>query len=84
MTESTGFVLIHGGGLETWAWDRLTPLLRWPAVAVRRIPPGGNWKSLTLQECAEFVGRQIVNAGLEKAEAGWGAPNQVACCQKTV
>jgi pimeloyl-ACP methyl ester carboxylesterase len=66
MAEPAGFVLIHGGGLGPWVWDRLRPLLRWPAVAAQRIPPGGDWKSLTLQECARFVERQIVAAGLEK------------------
>src|SRR5262245_64824306 len=67
MAEPAGFVLIHGGGLGTWVWDRLSPLLRWPAVAAQRIPPGGDWKSLTLQDCAGFVERQIVAAGLERA-----------------
>jgi pimeloyl-ACP methyl ester carboxylesterase len=67
MAEPAGFVLIHGGGLGTWVWDRLRPLLRWPAVAAQRIPPGGDWKSLTLQDCAGFVERQIVAAGLERA-----------------
>src|SRR5262249_56847937 len=67
MAIPVGFVLIHGGGLGTWVWDRLSPLLRWPAVAAQRLPAGGDWKSLTLQECAGFVERQILDGGLEKA-----------------
>jgi hypothetical protein len=37
-----GFVLIHGGGFDTWVWERVTPRLGFPALAVRRAAVGKN------------------------------------------
>lgn len=35
MTEAgQGFILVHGGEHGGWCWDRVVPLLGWPAVAV--------------------------------------------------
>jgi pimeloyl-ACP methyl ester carboxylesterase len=61
------FVLIHGGGLESWVWERVTPLLDLPAIAVHRLPPRTNWKTLRLEDCARFVEHQMVEAGSERA-----------------
>jgi pimeloyl-ACP methyl ester carboxylesterase len=33
MTARSGFVLVHGGFHGSWCWDRVRPLLRFPAVA---------------------------------------------------
>ncbi len=59
------FVLIHGGGLDTWVWERLTPLLKLPALAVRRAiaPPR---KRLTITDCAQYIQAQIAAAGLKR------------------
>jgi pimeloyl-ACP methyl ester carboxylesterase len=62
----TTFVLIHGGGLDTWVWERMIPLLDRPALAVRRIPPAVNPHSLTIEDCAKYVQSQIADAGLSK------------------
>jgi pimeloyl-ACP methyl ester carboxylesterase len=61
-----GFVLIHGGGLEHWVWDRLTPLLDLPAVAVQRLPPQANRNRLTIHDCAHFIQKQADAAGVER------------------
>lgn len=60
------FVLIHGGGLDTWVWDRMIPLLNLPALAIRRAAPGTNLNQLTINGCAQYVQSQIESAGLEK------------------
>jgi pimeloyl-ACP methyl ester carboxylesterase len=61
------FVLIHGGGLESWVWERVTPLLDLPAISTHRLPPGANWKTLRLEDCARFVEHQIAEAGISQA-----------------
>jgi pimeloyl-ACP methyl ester carboxylesterase len=60
------FVLIHGGGLDPWVWERMTPLLDLPALAVRRAAPGTNLNRLTLDDCAKYIQAEIEAAGLEK------------------
>jgi pimeloyl-ACP methyl ester carboxylesterase len=60
------FVLIHGGGLDTWVWDRLTPLLKLPALAVRRAAIGANLNQLTITDCAKYIQSQIETAGLQR------------------
>jgi pimeloyl-ACP methyl ester carboxylesterase len=42
MTARSGIVLVHGGFHGSWCWDRVRPLLRFPALAVD-LPgrPGG-------------------------------------------
>lgn len=42
------FVLIHGGGLDTWVWERMIPQLNFPALAVGRAAPGTNLNRLTI------------------------------------
>lgn len=66
LQNADGFVLIHGGGVETWVWNRVIPKLEFPAVAAHRIPSGANWKTLTLDQCVAFVERQAADAGLDK------------------
>lgn len=61
------FVLIHGGGLESWVWERVTPLLDLPAIAAHRLPPRTNWKTLQLEDCARYVEHQMIEAGSERA-----------------
>lgn len=61
-----GFVLIHGGGLEGWVWERVTPLLELPALAARRVPPGASPSRLTVADCARFIQQQADAAGFER------------------
>ena len=61
-----GFVLIHGGGLDTWVWERLMPLLDRPAIAVRRAAPGTNLNRLTLTDSAQYIQSQIEAAGFKQ------------------
>jgi pimeloyl-ACP methyl ester carboxylesterase len=35
-----GFILVHGGEHGPWCWDKVTPQLQWPAIAVAL--PGRN------------------------------------------
>lgn len=67
MRNAMGFVLIHGGGLESWVWERVIPQLELPAITAHRIPPAANWKMLSLEECTRFVERQITDAEMNKA-----------------
>lgn len=62
-----GFVLIHGGGLERWVWERLTPLLELPAVAAQRLPPGADCNRLTISDCARYIQQQADTAGFERS-----------------
>ncbi len=60
------FVLIHGGGLDTWVWERLIPLLDLPALAVRRTAIGANLNQLTISDCAKYIQSKIEAAGLKR------------------
>jgi len=65
------FVLVHGGGFSSAAWDRLRPLLPGPAVAVDL--PGRGARSdrelsdVTIQDCAEAVVEDMVEASVTDA-----------------
>ncbi|MCC5622324.1 alpha/beta fold hydrolase [Nostoc sp. CHAB 5715] len=60
------FVLIHGGGLDTWVWGRITPLLDFPALAVRRAASGTNLNHLTITDSAKYIQSQIESAGFQR------------------
>ncbi len=60
------FVLIHGGGLDTWVWERITPLLEFPALAVHRAVPGTNLNRLSITDSAKYIQSQIESAGFER------------------
>lgn len=60
------FVLIHGGGLDTWVWERITPLLDFPALAVGRAAPGTNLNRLTITDSAKYIKSQIELAGFKR------------------
>ncbi|MBW4522396.1 MAG: alpha/beta hydrolase [Scytolyngbya sp. HA4215-MV1] len=60
------FVLIHGGGLDTWVWERITPLLDFPALAVRRAAPGRNLNRLTITDSATYIQSQIESVGFKR------------------
>ncbi len=60
------FVLIHGGGLDTWVWERVTPLLDLPALAVHRSASGTNLNRLIIADCATYVQSQIESADLQR------------------
>jgi pimeloyl-ACP methyl ester carboxylesterase len=60
------FVLIHGGGLDTWVWERMIPLLDVPALAVGRAAPGTNLNRLTMTDSAQYIQSQIESSGFQK------------------
>ena len=60
------FVLIHGGGLDTWVWERITPLLDFPALAVRRAASEANLNRLTITDSAKYIQSQIEWAGAKR------------------
>lgn len=60
------FVLIHGGGLDTWVWERMIPQLNFPALVVGRAAPGTNLNRLTITDSAKYIQSQIESAGFQK------------------
>lgn len=60
------FVLIHGGGLNTWVWERITPLLDFPALAVHRAASGTNLNQLTIADSAKYIQSQIESMGFKR------------------
>ncbi len=60
------FVLIHGGGFDLWVWERITPLLDFPALAVRRAALGSNLNRLTIPNSATYIQSQIDAAGYQR------------------
>jgi pimeloyl-ACP methyl ester carboxylesterase len=60
------FVLIHGGGLDTWVWERTIPRLDFPALAVRRAAPGTNLNRLTITDSAKYIQSQMESAGFQR------------------
>lgn len=69
MTASTpGFVLVHGGEHGGWCWDRVVPLLEWPAIAVDLPGRGarpGDLSDGTLAGNAAHLVRAIDQAGFD-------------------
>ena len=64
-----GFGLIHGGGFGPWVWERVTPLLTRPVLALERVDPTRpnlNIRKLCLADCAAFAQTQIEQADFEK------------------
>ncbi len=61
-----GFVLLAGGGLGAWIWERLIPLLRYPALAVdRRVE--GDVRRASLGDCAGHVADEARRACFDEA-----------------
>lgn len=64
-----GFLLIHGAGLGAWAWDRVTPQLDFPALAVDLPMRGDPYKTLGTLKLEEYV-QSVIDAsaafGVEK------------------
>jgi len=60
------FVLIHGGGLDTWVWERIIPLLDFPALAVRRAAPCTHLNRLTITDSATYIQSQIESVGFQR------------------
>jgi pimeloyl-ACP methyl ester carboxylesterase len=60
------FVLIYGGGLDTWVWERITPLLDFPSLAVRRAASETNLNRLTITDSAKYIQSQIESAGVKR------------------
>jgi pimeloyl-ACP methyl ester carboxylesterase len=65
------FVLVHGGGFGSVAWDRLIPFLPGPSLAVD-LPGRGrradvDLASVTPQDCADAVVADMADAGITDA-----------------
>jgi pimeloyl-ACP methyl ester carboxylesterase len=63
-------VLVHGAGYGANCWDRLTPLLDGPALAVD-LPGRGkraatDLRSVTLDDCAQALLSDVVESGLDE------------------
>jgi hypothetical protein len=68
MTNANGraFVLLAGGGMGAWIWQRLIPLLDYPAVAMdKRVD--GEIRSASLGDCARYVARTMGEASVREA-----------------
>jgi bacterioferritin-associated ferredoxin len=67
--ESTaGFILIHGGEHGSWCWDRVTPGLHWPAVAVDlpgRGAKAGDHVETGLSDSAAALVKAIDQSGIK-------------------
>ncbi len=64
------FVLIPGGGMSSWAWDRLTPLLQAACLPIpTRLPLSTpeTRKKATIADCVEHILAQMDSAGFEQA-----------------
>lgn len=66
---SAAFLLLHGGGLGSWVWERVVPLLTLPALATDL--PGrngvpGDVRTLTIADCADHVAEQVEAAQLQR------------------
>ena len=64
----TPLVLIHGGGLDARCWDRLTPHLDGPSLAVDLPGRGAHpapLESVGFADCATTVRYDIESAGFE-------------------
>ncbi|MFA5853775.1 MAG: alpha/beta fold hydrolase [Patescibacteria group bacterium] len=59
--KSVGFLLIHGAGLGAWAWDRVTPLLKYPALAVDLPMRGDPNKAMSALKLEDYV-QAVVDA----------------------
>jgi pimeloyl-ACP methyl ester carboxylesterase len=86
--NTRAFVLLAGGGMGAWIWDRLTPLLELPAVAVDRRVGEVDGK-VTIKNCVEHVARTIREAGVREAvlvaHSGAGIlASAIGCCTDAV
>lgn len=67
---NTGFILIHGAGLGSWIWDRLTPFLKSPYLAIDAPGRGKHHrtktKDLSLNDYALTAMRDVGNLPVEK------------------
>ncbi len=63
-------VLIPGGGMSSWAWDRLVPLLQADCLCIpTRLPLSTpeTRKKATIADCVEHILAQMDSAGFEQA-----------------
>lgn len=66
-----GFVLVHGGGLGSWAWREVRPLLNLPAMAVDLPGRPANpvtvpLRDVTLSKWIESVAEDVVESGFDQ------------------
>lgn len=66
--ERIGFILIHGAGLGAWAWERVTPLLNVPALAVDLPMRGDPNKTLHALKLEDYVQSVIDDAAKFQVE----------------
>lgn len=66
-----GFVLVHGGGLGSWCWRDVRPLLNLPSVAVdlpgrTANPVSVPLRDVTLSDWIESVAEDVVASGFDE------------------
>ena len=64
-----GFILLPGGGMGSWIWEYLTPLLEYPSLCVEeradyeRHP---DIRKITINDCADHIAECAETAGFEE------------------
>lgn len=61
-----GFLLLHGGGMDTWVWEKLVPHLALPAHAVPRLPHDATPDDVTVADCARHIWDEADRAGFTR------------------
>ena len=70
MKDNIGFVLLPGGGMSKWIWEKIDSKLKLPYIALdKRINPNTyeNRKNATLETCIEYIIETIDKAPFEKS-----------------
>jgi pimeloyl-ACP methyl ester carboxylesterase len=84
-----GFVLLPGGGMGSWIWERMVPLLNHSVLAVdnRYDTAIENLNSVTLENCVDHVIAEIEKTGLKEfvlvAHSGSGIIAPLAAAELT-
>lgn len=63
------FVLLHGGGLGSWVWEPVVPVLALPALAIDlpgRNGVSGNVRTLRIADCAQHIVNTVEAAHLQR------------------
>ncbi len=69
MNSKKGFLLLPGGGMSAWIWEKVIPLLEAPSIApLYRLEENNveNRKKATIQDCVNYHKQLIDASGLEK------------------
>jgi pimeloyl-ACP methyl ester carboxylesterase len=66
--NNLGFVLIPGGGMGGWIWQKLVPLLNYPAYGVEDRADSGRFpdiRAATVADCVDHVVAEISKSGFK-------------------